>query len=46
MSDAQASPQEAQRLLGQFLFGKKLTYGLSGVARLGCHRAIRPLSEK
>ena len=35
MSDEQASTQEAQVLLGQLLFGKQITYGLSGVARLG-----------
>lgn len=30
-----ASPTEAQLLIGQLLFGKHLTYALSGVARLG-----------
>jgi O-methyltransferase domain len=35
MSDKQASAQEAQLLLRQLLFGKQLTYCLSGVARLG-----------
>jgi hypothetical protein len=34
MSDKQTS-QEAQRLIGQLLFGKQMTYCLSGVARLG-----------
>jgi hypothetical protein len=34
MSDKQAT-QEAQLLLGQLLFGKQMTYCLSGVARLG-----------
>ena len=34
MSDKQSS-QEAQRLVGQLLFGKQMTYCLSGVARLG-----------
>jgi hypothetical protein len=34
MSDKQSS-QEAQRLIGQLLFGKQMTYCLSGVARLG-----------
>jgi hypothetical protein len=35
MSDKQATTQEAQLLLGQLLFGKQMTYCLSGVARLG-----------
>ena len=35
MSDKQADTQEAQRLIGQLLFGKHITYCLSGVARLG-----------
>ena len=35
MSDKQASAQEPQLLLSQLLFGKQLTYCLSGVARLG-----------
>jgi O-methyltransferase domain len=34
MSDKQSS-QEAQRLIGQLLFGKQMTYCLSGVARFG-----------
>jgi O-methyltransferase domain len=34
MSDKQTS-QEAQRLIGQLLFGKQMTYCLSGVARFG-----------
>jgi O-methyltransferase domain len=34
MSDKQSS-QEAQRLIGQLLFGKQMTYCLSGVARIG-----------
>ena len=34
MSDQQAT-QEAQVLLNQLLFGKQMTYCLSGVARLG-----------
>ena len=34
MSDKQAT-QEAQLLLNQLLFGKQMTYCLSGVARLG-----------
>ena len=34
MSDKQTS-QEAQLLLNQLLFGKQMTYCLSGVARLG-----------
>ena len=34
MSDKQAT-QDPQLLLGQLLFGKQMTYCLSGVARLG-----------
>jgi hypothetical protein len=34
MSDKQSS-QEAQRLIGRLLFGKQMTYCLSGVARFG-----------
>jgi len=36
MTDKQtAKPSEAQLLLSQLLFGKQLTYALSGIARLG-----------
>jgi hypothetical protein len=35
MSDTQANTQEPQVLLGQLLFGKQMTYCLSGMARLG-----------
>jgi len=35
MSDKQANTQEPQLLLSQLLFGKQITYCLSGVARLG-----------
>ncbi len=35
MTNSQARAAEAQLLLGQLLFGKQLTYCLSGVARLG-----------
>jgi O-methyltransferase domain len=35
MSDEQAGTEDAQLLLGRLLFGKQMTYCLSGVARLG-----------
>ena len=35
MSDEQAGNQDPQRLLGQLLSGKQVTYSLSGMARLG-----------
>jgi len=46
MSNEQASKQEAQLLLGQLLFGKQVTYGLSGVARLGIadHMSATPMA--
>ena len=46
MSEEQAGTQEAQLLLGQLLFGKQVTYGLSGVARLGIadHMSATPMA--
>jgi hypothetical protein len=45
MSDKQTS-QEAQRLIGQLLFGKQMTYCLSGVARFGVadHMSATPMA--
>ena len=43
MSDKQANTQEPQVLLGQLLFGKQMTYCLSGMARLGGRRSIAAL---
>jgi hypothetical protein len=40
------SSQEAQRLIGQLLFGKQMTYCLSGVARFGVadHMSATPMA--
>jgi O-methyltransferase domain len=45
MPDKQSS-QEAQRLIGQLLFGKQMTYCLSGVARFGVadHMSATPMA--
>jgi hypothetical protein len=45
MSDNQVT-QEPQLLLGRLLFGKQMTYCLSGVARLGVadHMNARPIA--
>ena len=45
MSDQQRT-QDPQLLLGQLLFGKQMTYCLSGVARLGVadHRNATPMA--
>ena len=46
MTDKQESSPDPQKLLGQLLSGKQLTYSLSGVARLGVadHMSAMPLA--
>jgi hypothetical protein len=46
MINGQANAQEAHLLLGQLLFGKQMTYCLSGVARLGVadHMSATPMA--
>ncbi|MGA9442585.1 MAG: methyltransferase [Methyloceanibacter sp.] len=46
MTDKQESSPDPQKLLGQLLSGKQLTYSLSGVARLGVadHMSAMPIA--